>query len=220
MVRAPNDDPTGDPVGSTSDLEFKWTSIRESNDTVEAYDLAQATPHGFFMVFNDRGGDGPCAVDITAVGAFEDPGDCFGYLRYYELSEMLDWRATFEQGVASAPDDDALGPLEASLAADVTALATALEAAMDQEPTGDDLEDLRRGWNEAFALTNPGSTIEAWGTLGEVLRSAYVTEVLLDEDHDGEYEAFVARLTAGGVRPEEPGDFSEALAALSTLERF
>ena len=207
-------------MGSTTDLEFKWTSIRESNDTVEAYDLAQATPHGFFMVFNDRGGDGPCAVDITAVGAFEDPGDCFGYLRYYELSEMLDWRATFEQDRASAAADDAFGPLEAELAADVAALAKALEASIEQEPTGDDLEDLRTAWNSAFALTNPGSTIEAWGGLADVLASAYVTETLLDEDHDGDLDEFVAGVAAGRFHPEDPADFAEALAALAVVERF
>ena len=207
-------------MGSTADLEFKWTTIRETNDTVEAYDLSQATTHGFFMVFNDRGGDGPCAVDITAVGAFEDPGDCLGYLRYYELSEMLDWRATFEQERSALPDDDALSPLEAGLAADVTALATALESAIDQEPSADDLERLRDAWNEAFALTNPGSTIEAWGTLTEVLVSPYVTEVLLDEDNDGEFEPILAAVRTGEFDVDDPARLPEALAALSVLESF
>ena len=207
-------------MGSTADLEFKWTSIREANDTVEAYDLAQATPHGFFMVFNDRGGDGPCAVDITAVGAFEDAGDCLGYLRYYELSEMLDWRATFEQERMATPDDDTLGPLEAGLAADVTALAAALEAAIDQEPAAEDLAVVRDSWNEAFALTNPGSTVEAWGSLAEVLTSPYVTEVLLDEDNEGEFEPFVAAVAAGEFDFDDTATFPEALAALAVVERF
>ena len=207
-------------MGSTADLEFKWTSIREANDTVEAYDLAQATAHGFFLVFNDRGGNGPGAIDITAVGAFEDPGDCLGYLRYYELSEMLDWRATFEQERAAGGDDEALGPLEAGLAADVMELARALEAAIDQEPAAEDLALLRDRWNEAFALTNPGSTIEAWGTLAEVLSSSYVVDVLLDEDHDGEFEPFVASVLAGEFDADRPSALPEALAALAVVERF
>ena len=207
-------------MGSTADLEFKWTTIRETNDTVEAYDLSQATPHGFFMVFNDRGGDGPCAIDITAVGAFEDTADCLGYLRYYELSEMLDWRATFEQDRGATPHDDVTSPLEAGLAAEVTALATTLEAAIDQEPSADDLARLRSAWNEAFTLTNPGSTIEAWGSLTEVLGSSHVSEILLDEDHEGEFEPLVAALLAGEFDTDDPARFSEALAALAVVERF
>ena len=203
-----------------SDLEHKWTSIRDAGDTVEAYSLSQATPNSFLMVFNDRGGDGPCAIDVTAVGAFEDVADCLAYLRYYELHEMLEWRSTFEQGDAAHEPDAALHILEASLAADVKALADDLAAALDAQPDAAQLEAMRTAWNEAFALTNPGSTIEAWGSVAEVLASEYASEILLDEDFDGDYDDIVAAATAGELDLADPHSFAQALGALAELERF
>ena len=133
---------------------------------------------------------------------------------------MLDWRATFEQQRTHAPDDDGAGPLEAGLAADVTALASALEQALDRQPTAEDLAAIRDAWNQAFALTNPGSTIEEWGTLPEVLCSDYVSEILLDEDHEGEFESVVADALAGRFDGGDPGEFGAALAALAVVESF
>jgi hypothetical protein len=203
-----------------SDLEYKWTSIREAGDTVEAYSLTQATPESFVLVFNDRGGDGPCAVDITAVGAFGDVADCLAYLRYYELHEMLEWRATFEQGHGAPEPDEAIDMLEAGLAADVEALASALTAAIDSHPDAEQLEALRSMWNEAFALTNPGSTIEAWGSVTQVIASPYGVELLLDEDFEGEYEELVEAARSGLFDLADPVVFERALEALGELERL
>ena len=204
-------------MGISTDLEHKWTTIRESRDTVEAYDLHQATSGSFYMVYNDRGGDGPCAIDVTAVGAFEDVSDCLAYLRYHELPEMLVWRSTFEQ--EALPDDDPLAELDQRLIDDSQALAASLGSALETEPADEALEALRVSWNETFALTNPGSTIEAWGTLAQVLGSPQVSEVLEDEDLDGEYDELMAQVRGGEFDADDITRFATAVEALGAVER-
>ncbi len=126
-------------MGATMDLERKWTDIRETRDNVEAYDRSQATPDSFILVFDHRSGDGPDAVDVTGVGAFEDAGDCVAYLRYYELPELLMWRTTFEQPGQGRWDleDTALGEEEAG----VDELVASLETVLGSDPTTQDLEE-------------------------------------------------------------------------------
>lgn len=199
------------------DLEHKWTAIRENCDTVEAYDRSQATANSFLLVFNDRAGDGPSAIDVTAVGAFEDAADCLAYLRYYELPEMLDWRATFEQ--TSGRDRGEPEESEKEPAGDITALAAELERLLEGETGAEELEALRSRWNEAFALSNPGSTIEAWGDVAGVLVSAYVAAVLEDEDEDGAFEALLASARFGELDVGDPARFAEVMDALASVER-
>jgi hypothetical protein len=99
-------------------------------------------------------------------------------------------------------------------------VAASLEAALDTEPAADELESLRASWNESFAHTNPGSTIEAWGTLAEVLASPYVSEVLGDEDLEGEHDDLVALVAGGAFDPDDTEHFAAAVEALAAVERF
>ena len=199
-----------------SDLEHKWTTIRESGSSVEAFDLSQATAESFFLVMNDRSGGGQCSVDVTAVGAFEGVADCLAYLRYCQLPEALEWRGTFEQlaladGTAAPPQDELVGGAEQ--------LAARLRALIDSEPDPDELAEARLEWNGVFADTDPGSTILTWGTITDVLVSPYVSDILGDEEHEGEHDDLLAAIRVGEFDACDPARFSEAVEALAEVER-
>ena len=59
----------------------------------------------------------------------------------------------------------------------------------------------------------------AWGTIAEVLASAYVREILADEEHEGDFDDLVAAIDEGEFDACDPEQFAKALEALAEVER-
>jgi hypothetical protein len=202
---------------TTQDLTHKWETIREEGGAIEAFGDGVGAPDRFVMVYRHHGGDGTMSVDVTGVGAFEDPSDALAYLRYVELPVLLEWQEV-SAGSSLDPDMD-LDEHHDRMNAATTSLAALLEELVDSDLTAEVLEDTRQAFNAAFDRADPGATIEVWGSVTEVLASDYAAESLEDAGEADTFAPLLQAIDAGLFQPDDPRQFAAAAVALQLLER-
>ena len=154
----------------------KWEKRLKAGIAGHCYDHELLAAGKFCMHVTDIGG-GDCGSSVEATGYFDSALDCLGYLRFAELSRILDMAVGPNQEdymVADAYILRCRPNLDKQVDLLLGLLDRALLSGIVSTP---ELGRIRYEFNTAFAETDPSVQIECWGNVTETINSSYFNEI-------------------------------------------